>query len=188
MKEAVKKEILYDLQRAQKILERKDPNDMLELKELSNHAIEDVAVQKDIDLIAVTVLLYSLFKISEGLQEKEYALFSRELQMASAALQRNFFAKYNASIKRLYALVLESHAQVKEHLQDVLQAARIKKGTVLLQKGLSIGQAAGLMGLSNWDLQAYAGRTTVLEQHTEIVSAKKRVLAAFSLFGVQLSK
>ncbi|MBI2666881.1 hypothetical protein HYX13_04675 [Candidatus Woesearchaeota archaeon] len=185
MKEAVKKEILYDLQQAQKILERKDPGDMLELKELSNHAIEDVAAQKDIDLIAVSVLLYSLYKISEGLQEKEYGIFSRELQMASSALQRNFFAKYNASIKRLYSLVRESNAPVREHLQDVLQAARIKKGSVLLQKGLSIGQAAGLMGLSNWDLQAYAGKTTALEQHTENISAKKRVLLAFNLFGVK---
>ena len=185
MNEAVKKEILYDLQQAEKILDRKDPGDMLELKDLSNHAIEDVAVKKDIDLVAITVLLYSLYKIAEGLQEKDYFGLRREIRAACTALQHNQFRKYNVCIKQLYALVRANHARVKEHLQDVLQAARIKKGTILLQKGLSIGQAAGLMGLSNWDLQAYAGKTTALEhKHTETIPAKKRAQIAFRLFGV----
>ena len=65
-----------------------------------------------------------------------------------------------------------------------MDAARIKKGAVLLQKGLSLGQAAGLMGLSNWDLQEYAGRTVVLGAHVEKVQARKRLNVAFKLFGV----
>ena len=75
------------------------------------------------------------------------------------------------------------HAGVKEHLQDVMHAARIKKGTTLLQRGLSIGQAAGLMGLSNWDLQSYAAHTTAFEPHTEAILARVRMGTALKLFG-----
>ena len=65
-----------------------------------------------------------------------------------------------------------------------MQAARIKKGTVLLQRGLSIGQAAGLMGLSNWDLQEYASKTPYLAGHHEKVSAKTRLSNALKIFGI----
>jgi len=65
-----------------------------------------------------------------------------------------------------------------------MQAARIKKGTALLERGLSIGQAAGLMGLSNWDLQQYAGKTNVLEPDHQAVPAVKRLQLAYKLFGI----
>ena len=65
-----------------------------------------------------------------------------------------------------------------------MDAAKIKKSALLLQKGLSIGQAAGLMGLTNWDLQEYAGKTTSTEGHNESLPAKKRFINALKIFGV----
>ncbi|MBS3165572.1 hypothetical protein J4444_00470, partial [Candidatus Woesearchaeota archaeon] len=88
------------------------------------------------------------------------------------------------NLKALYDLIRKSDAKVKLHLQDVMDAARIKKGTVLLEHGLSMGQAAGLMGLSNWDLQQYASKTTALDISDQGMSAKKRLQLAFKLFGV----
>ena len=74
--------------------------------------------------------------------------------------------------------------QIKEHFNDVMVAARIKKSASLLSKGLSIGQAAGLMGLSNWDLQQYAGHSTTYEEHKEKLPAVKRLRTALKLFGM----
>jgi len=51
---------------------------------------------------------------------------------------------------------------------------------------LSIGQAAGLMGLSNWDLQVYAGKTTAISEHKENIPVDKRIKIALQLFGVHL--
>src|SRR3989344_1989373 len=169
MKEVIRKEILFDLAQAIAILEQKDAKDVEELKKLSNHAIEDVALHKDLDLISITVLIYSIYKIISSI----------------SAEAENNLSRYNQNIKVLFNLVSKSNIKVKEHLQDVMQAARIKKGTVLLQKGLSIGQAAGLMGLSNWDLQQYAGRTTAIAQHHETTSVKKRLALALNLFNAK---
>ena len=66
-----------------------------------------------------------------------------------------------------------------------MQAAKIKKGAILLGKGLSIGQAAGLMGLSNWDLQQYAGKTVTFDDGHEKVSAKKRLINALNIFNIK---
>ena len=185
MKEEILKEILYDLTKAVDILKTRESKDLTELETLSSHAIEDIAVHKDLELVSVTVLLYSLYKIINTISPKEYTNLLKELEAARNTLQHYDLGHYNRSIKRLYEIVRKSDAKVKEHLQDVMQAARIKKGASLLQRGLSIGQAAGLMGLSNWDLQPYAGKTVVLTQHDETFPARKRVLIALKLFGVK---
>ena len=185
MKEEVKQEILNDLIQAQGILERHDPAEFEELKTLSEHAIEDVAAQKDLDLITVTVLLYSLYKMSATLSPPDCQQLCKEMNIAIQSLQKGNLGLYNSRIKILYKLVRESHSQVKEHLQDVLHAARIKKGTALLDRGLSMGQAAGLMGLSNWDLQEYAGKTMSLHQHQEGTNVKKRLQQALYIFQVK---
>lgn len=185
MKAEIKKEILFDLEHAMEILQSKDPQDIPKLRKLSEHAIEDVALHKNLDLISVTVLLYSIYKISHGLSKEDYKDLLKELQFAKDNLTRNNLGRYNTNIKTLFNIVRRCNAKVKEHFQDVMHAARIKKGTALLQKGLSIGQAAGLMGLSNWDLQQYAGKTVALQRHHEKVPAKRRLLTALKIFGVK---
>ena len=184
MEEAIRKEILYDLGQAISILEKKDKNDVDQLRVLSDHGIEDVAVRKNLDLISVTVLIYSLYKIVNSIPDKEYQNLLKELRNAKNSLEQKQLGKYNLSVKNLFQLVRKSNAKVKVHLQDVMDAAKIKKSAALFEKGLSIGQAAGLMGLSNWDLQAYAGKTTALDQHEESIPATKRVSTALKLFGV----
>ena len=181
----IKKEILYDLHKTIEILQVPETKDLEELKTLSDHSIEDIAVHKDLELVSVTVLLYSIYKIVSIMQPDDYQELLLALQSAEKSLQQNNLGRYNSSLKRLYSIVRRTDTAVQEHLQDVMQAARIKKGTALLQRGLSIGQAAGLMGLSNWDLQPYAGRTTALEQHDEIYPAQKRMAQARHVFGVR---
>ena len=118
------------------------------------------------------------------MEAASYTQLLQELRNAKTSLEQRNLGKYNAAIKKLYDLIRTCNAQVKEHLNDVMQAARIKKGATLLQRGLSIGQAAGLMGLSNWELQQYAGKTTALDQHTEKIPAQTRMKKALQLFGV----
>lgn len=185
MKEDIRKEILNDLQGAISILEQREDKDIEELKTLSDHAIEDIAVQKDLELVSVTVLLYSIYKVVSCMQASSYDQLLKELQNATDGLEQRNLGKYNTSIKKLYELVRKCNAKVKEHLNDVMHAARIKKGATLLQRGLSLGQAAGLMGLSNWELQQYAGKSTALDQHTEKIPAAERLKEALQLFGVK---
>lgn len=182
MKDVIRKEILYDLNKTIEILETKEQKDIEELRELSNHAIEDVALHKDFDVISITVMVYSLYKVYNNLTAKDREILLKELNRSRKSLKQNDFGGYNRGIKAIFRIIHNTGKDVKEHLQDVMQAAKIKKGTALLHKGLSIGQAAGLMGLSNWDLQGYAAKTTALEFHREKVSAKKRFQRAMVVF------
>lgn len=180
----VRKEVLNDLAKTIEILEKKEEKDIEELKILSDHAVEDVALHKDLDLISVTVLIYSLYKIIKQISEPDYQALLSELKFAKISLEEGQLGEYNKNIKSLFQIVKRANARVREHLADVMHAARIKKGTVLLSKGLSLGQAAGLMGLTNWDLQQYASRTLALELGKEVTSAKKRVETAWRMFNL----
>lgn len=184
MKGVIKKDLLLILSKTIDILKKKDSFDTEELKNLSEQAIEDVAVHKDIDLISATVLVYSIYKVLPEIKPENYKDLVAELESAFSNLQQNQLGRYNQNIKSLYDIIRRDNAEVKVHLQDVMHAARIKKSASLLKKGLSIGQAAGLMGLSNWDLQQYVGGTTLLGQHKEIYPVSKRLSLALKLFGV----
>ena len=184
MKEVIRKEILFNLDKTIKILETKEAKDYEELQSLSNHSIEDVAVHKDFDLISVTVLVYSLYKIITTLIPDDYQEILQELKRAQESLQSKNLGKYNSNIRKIYKIIRRSSPKIKQHFSDVMHAARIKKGTTLLERGLSIGQAAGLMGLSNWDLQEYIGKRISQVKDHEAVPAKKRVINAFKIFGI----
>jgi hypothetical protein len=184
MKKEVKKEILFDLDRVIEILRKTELGDGEELKQLSDHSIEDVAIHKDLDLISVTVLIYSIYKVLSCMKEEDKKDLIVELENAKNNLNQRNLGRYNRNMKSLFTIVRGCNAKVKVHLQDVMQAARIKKGAVLLRKGLSIGQAAGLMGLSNWDLQEYASKTVAAEPFNVSAPAKKRLQFALKLFGV----
>lgn len=188
MKEVIRKTLFDALDRTVKILETKEAKDVEELQSLSEEVIEEVAVYKDLDIVSLTVLIYSIYKVIITIPDKDYDVILAELRFARKHLQKNDLGKYNKSIKDLYNLVRKCDAKVKVHLQDVMHAAKIKKSASLLKKGLSIGQAAGLMGLSNWDLQQYVGKTTFMDQHTERKSAINRLKMAMRVFSVGSSK
>ncbi len=184
MLEAIRTELLYDIDHTIEILEQREEKDIEELKDLSNHAINDVAVHKNLDLISITVLIYSLYKIVSSLPKEEYKDILQELKSARDHLKAKNLARYNQNIETIFQIIRKCDKQVKVHLQDVMQAARIKKSAELLHKGLSIGQAAGLMGLSNWDLQQYVGKTNFAEHHKETTPVKKRLDLAMKIFNV----
>ena len=185
MKGVIKKTVLSALNRTINILEKEHDRNVEQLRVLSNDVIEDVALYKDLDVISVTVLIYSIYKVIDSMQKENRQAIIEGLKFAKQYLDQGNFGKYNKEIKTLFNLVKESNAKVKIHFRDVMHAARIKKSAVLLKKGLSIGQAAGLMGLSNWDLQQYAGKNTYFADHHERIQVKKRLLTAMRIFGVK---
>ncbi len=111
MEEVIRKEILYDLSQAITILQRRDRNDVDQLRVLSDHGIEDVAVHKNLDLISVTVLIYSLYKIVNSISEKEYQSVIKELQNAKGSLEKNQLGKYNGA-----AVTEDEVEEIKEYL------------------------------------------------------------------------
>jgi len=127
MKEVIRKELLKDLDNIINILQSPNRQEYQKLKDLSNHAIEDVALYKDLDTISITVLIYSLFKIVSTMNEEDYKELLSKIKLARKALKDHKYRIYNQNIRKSFTIIKKSTPKVKQHLQSVLQAARIKK-------------------------------------------------------------
>ena len=120
MKPEIHTEILYDLREAIKILDVREPKDLEELKTLSNHAIEDVALYKDLDVISITVLIYSIYKIIQQINAVDYQRIVQELKVAKQALEKSNLKSYNQSILPLYNIFHQSYLFAKTFYEPVV--------------------------------------------------------------------
>ena len=67
--------------------------------------------------------------------------------------------KYRSVIKRILSDIGQCDHQLKLYIQEVIEQAKIKKATKLHEHGISIARTAELLGLSQWELQGYIGKT-----------------------------
>ena len=50
-------------------------------------------------------------------------------------------------------------SHVKQYIDEFINQAEIKKGTKIYDHGVSLGQAANILGISQWELMNYVGKT-----------------------------
>ena len=72
-------------------------------------------------------------------------------------------------------------AKLKVYIQEVLQQSKIKKASKLHEHGISIARTAELLGLSQWELQNYIGKTVTEIPH-DGVRVRDRVKLTRELF------
>ncbi len=184
MNQVIRDDLLKELDEVIEILKVREGSDIAKLEEVSNHTIHDASVFHDIDAIQLAVLVYSLYKIIGGVQDKEYQQILNALSQAKKALENDALGEYNTDITLLFSIIKKVDEKSGLFFREVLEAAKIKKGAQLFKHGLSLGKAAEILGITKWELSSYAGGTVYSEQHEEIVSAKKRMSYAQELFAV----
>lgn len=172
MEELVKKDILDILYKAIDILKKEDT---FALKELSNHTIHDASIFQDKDSILVAIIVYSLSKIIARTEYKKIdwheakEMIISEVAEAEKLLEEGNEEDYRLQIKK----VLKNIGKVDESLQlyivDVFEKARITKGAKLYEHGLSIGRVSDFLGISQWELMSYIGKTQIVDKYEEEV-------------------
>ncbi|MBT4446275.1 hypothetical protein HOA92_03385 [archaeon] len=185
MKEAMRQSLTKDIGKIITILQRNDALTAKDLKDLSNHVINDVALYKNTDAATLAILIYSIYKSILCIEANKHDEVVRGLQILQSNLKLKQFTKYNSSMKQLFTLLKECDSRIKNHIQDVFYAAKIKKGTNLMERGLSIARAADLMGVSRWDVMQYGGSNVAVEQHSESWPASKRIALARKIFSTK---
>ena len=178
MKEAMRQSMIKDIEKALTILTNNHANAAVDLRKLSEHVIGDVALYRNVDAATLAILIYSLHKTLVCVTGNKLQECTTSLQNLQGHLQKKEFTKYNGEMKRLFDLLKECNSQIKTHIQDVFYAAKIKKGTDLLEQGLSLARAADLMGVSRWDVLHYGGSSVTHSGHSESWPAAKRLALA----------
>jgi len=179
MEPTVQQDIKDVLAQVLKSLRSDDPTAMLEL---SNHTIHDASIFQDEDSISFAVLVYALSKTIQRCKEAvcSYGQFLAPLQRAYDAIIAQDIEQYRKCITQLLREIHKSDQKTSIYIQEVLDKARIKKGSKLHEHGISIARTAELLGISQWELASYVGKTTMQETMGKTVA--ERVAFARSLF------
>lgn len=165
--EKIKKEEVAHLQEVLKTsqiaLIRKDS---IKLKELSDQTIHTTSIHQHRGLITITVIIYALSKMVERQDYKKiknWASFTKKLNKefshAIVALKKDNLKLYDQSILQARKILEAFSGEFKQYIKEVITKASINKGGKLYEHGLSLEKTAHLLGISQWELNEYAGTT-----------------------------
>lgn len=183
MHDIIKKDIISVLTDFAEILKVKEESDVVQMKELSNHVIHNASVFQDEDSVSVAVLIYALSKIIERKQrDLDYNKILGMLNSCIFSLKNNQDEEFRKSVKSIFSFVRTIDEKLKLYIHEVINQAQIKKGCKLCEHGISAARASEVLGISQWELMHYLGKTTMIDQFSEPVNVLKRLKIARSLF------
>jgi len=182
MDEVVKKDILEVLSDVIKILAVEEDRDVADLRELSNHTIHNASIFQDEDSVSIAILIYSLSKVIERREGKmNYGVMLNILGKAKKNLEENNIDGYRKTIRKLFDFISTIDTKLKFYVEEVISQAQIKKGSKLYAHGISLARAAEILGISQWELMFYVGKTRLTDIKGGI-GVKERLNYARSLF------
>jgi len=166
--------------------------DSNKLKSISDYTIHYAGIFQDSYSINLAIVIYSLAKVVEARklretekwpQFKEFVM--RDLNEALVALIKNDEKDFVFNLKDLLKDISDIDRNLSEYVRDVIETAKIKKGSAIYRHGLSVGMAAKLMGISPWELMEYIGHTRLADElpSTE-KTPKERLYEARRIFNL----
>ncbi|MBI2136306.1 hypothetical protein HYU06_04490 [Candidatus Woesearchaeota archaeon] len=179
MNKIIRKDILNILDDAIIVLEKKKL-DFLE--DLSNHIIHGATLYQDEDSISIAVMMYALYKIFSKKIIIEPKLFTPFLKRARHYLSKNDIDNYRLNISEAFSTISRYDGQLRVYIEEVLSKAKIKKGSNMVEHGLSIAKAAQLMGITQWEMMSYLGKTKIIDAQVPETRARKRLEIVRELF------
>ena len=188
MIEQVKEDIIKVLEGAYDAIKQKL---FANLHGLSDHIIHSMSILQDKDIVDVAVAIYALSKIYEKerhIKHKRIKAFTREilnlLRKAVKALKADREKDYQKAIAKILADIQGLDRKINVYIEDVLEFARVKKGSRIYEHGISLGQAAKAAGVTKWELMPVAGETITHERFIEPIT-KKRIELIKKLFKIK---
>ncbi|MBT4540378.1 hypothetical protein HOC35_02600 [Candidatus Woesearchaeota archaeon] len=180
MDEKVRKDIIVLLDDVVKTLEKKD---VLGLQELSNHIIHSASIFQDEYSISTAVIVFALSKIIQRKSFIDIRIITL-LRKANHHLKKYQINKYTNDIRKLITHISRTDSKLDLYIQHVMDEAHVKKASKIYEHGISLGQTAQLLGISQWELMKYIGHTKITEGVTEKVSVRTRLKYVDELFGL----
>ena len=180
----IKDDILTILNKALSILDRKEDKDIIELKSLSNPTIHNASIFQDEFSVSIAILIYALSKIiSRSPEGFDYKLYKELLKDAENALKSDNRALFSSIIRKLINMISKQDAKLKLYISEVITQAQIKKGSGLYHHGISLERASNLLGISQWELMEYIGKTKQADMDRGQTNVRQRLIYARRLFS-----
>ncbi|MBU1136387.1 MAG: hypothetical protein ABIG37_02550 [Nanoarchaeota archaeon] len=165
-------------------------NDVIKLKNLSNQTIHSASINQDTESITIAVIIYSLSKIIERTDYKEYSGWKKffkslikYLDSSIYALKEKNIEKFNIELKKIRGEISKLPGSFKKHIKEVFEKASINKASRIYEHGISMEKTSKLLGISMWELAKYAGQTGISDVNLSVtMPIEKRIKIAMDIF------
>ncbi len=182
------KNIIDILEKAKKAMQQ---DDVLLLKELSNRTIHTASIYKDVDSILVAVNIYALSKLIERKKYEDFKDWSfffnlclKNIGLAAQNLKQNKTKEFRINLTEIRKAANSLSGHLKKYIQDVFDKAAINKASRLYEHGISLSETSELLGITEWELSDYVGRTGISDVDLSVTQpVKERLNFAKKLFG-----
>ncbi len=165
------------------ILKTKEKKDLTDLKDLSEEEVRSSAIYQDADVLSVATLLFSLYKIMEReeIDKAAYKRIQSNFKKTISYLKLHNINQYREMIKTFFEMIKGIDEEISRFIEEVLVKAKIVGGSVLYEQGISLTRAADLLGITQWELMNYVGKTN-LSDIEPISNVKERLFFARRIF------
>lgn len=179
MEERIRKDALQTINRVVDLLKVKGEKDVTELKELSNHTIHNASIFQDHCSVPIAVLVYALSKVIDRYQKKdiEYDNLLGLFEACKMDLENDDEISFKKTMQKLFLEISKIDSKLNIYVQEVVSQAQIKKGSKLCEHGLSCAKASEVLGISQWELMSYLGKTKITEDVPKIDLSSRLKLA-----------
>lgn len=153
------------------------------LAEVSNHTVHNASIFQDEDSISAAVVVYALSKLTQHYDVDQEII--DHIKRAIGLLKQTNLGEYNHEIKEVVRKIKETDGKLTHYIQEVIDEAEIKKGSKLYDQGISLARASQLLGVSQWDLMAYVGKTKINDRNQGIdQKVKDRIQLTREIFSL----
>jgi len=187
MEELVRKNIVNMLN---KVISSIKTGDYSKIRALSNNTVHSASIIQDDYSVSIAVLIYALSKILERESyriekgwKKFYNSCLKDLNKAKASLVNKEYGAYEKSLGDLFFSIDKTYPKLKGFIKDVFDKARIHKASRIHEHGISLERTSALLGVSQWELNEYIGKTGMSDVSFTLTSdVKKRIETVRKLF------
>jgi hypothetical protein len=187
MKKGVHSEVVIDdaLVMLERSIRAIKTNNLIDLGRISNETIHNASIFQDDISKTLAILVLSIYKLEQTSMVQGVDLNLRSFAADLAEIHKNLqdahahkcvgcFEKIRLKIKKLGQKVFR---------QNIVNRAEVKKGGKIYDHGISLAQAAEVMGISQWELYDYIGKSKLNDYPEDLdTRVKTRVAYTRSLF------
>ena len=164
--------------------------DSAAIKNLSNQTNNTASLTQDPDNIATAVIIYSLSKIIEKQDHKDFSGWNKFydvyidcIDKVINALKRGDDEAFRKHVKMLRDAIEKLSGRLKIYIQDVFRKASINKASKIYEHGISMEKTAGLLGITMFELAGYAGQKDLTDSpRIKTIDVRARIKLAEDFF------
>jgi len=166
-------------------------NNSVHLQSLSNKTVHSASVQQNTEHILMAVIIYSLSKLihrKNSIQIKNWENFVKKINsifdLSIKSLRDKNQDAFSQHLARAINTIKNVSGTLKPYIKEVLRKASINKASKIYEHGISLGQTAKLLGLSQWELATYIGQKNIPDiKYNTTLNIKNRAKMALDFFN-----